>query len=57
MAAKHTHPKDCADQKDAAADRRARATVVSQRQQELEVWARAQWLDWFPPNPYGTLRA
>ena len=56
MATKHTHPKDCADQKEAAADRKARAAAVDRRQQELQLWAHAQWFDWFPPNPYGTLR-
>ena len=56
MATNHTHPKDCTDRKEAAADRKARAAVVEQRQQQLELWAHSQWLDWFPPNPYGTLR-
>ncbi len=56
MATKHTHPKDCADQRQAAADRKARAAALDQRQQQFQLWARSEWLDWYPPNPYGTLR-
>jgi hypothetical protein len=56
MATKYTHPKDCTDQKDAAADRKARAAVVDRRQQQLQIQAHAEWLDWFPPNPYASTR-
>jgi hypothetical protein len=56
MATSYTHPKDCTDHKDAATDRKARAIVVARRQEQLQVWAHTQWLDWFPPNPYTTQR-
>jgi hypothetical protein len=44
------------DQKEAAADRKTRAAVVAKQQETLQLWAHSQWLDWFPTNPYGTLR-
>jgi hypothetical protein len=57
MAVKYTHPKDCTDQKDAAADRKTRAAIVDQRQQQLQLLAHAEWFDWFPPSDYHPLRA
>ena len=56
MATKHTHPKDCTDQKEAAADRKARTAVVADRQQRLQIRAHSEWLDWFPANPFGSVR-
>jgi hypothetical protein len=56
MAIKYTHPKDCTDQKEAAADRKARAAVVDLRQKHLQILAHSEWLDWFPPNPYASTR-
>ena len=57
MATKHTHPKDCTDHKEAAADRKARAAVVDRGQQQLQLRAHAEWFDWFPPSTYNPLRA
>ena len=54
MSTKHTHPKDCPDQKDAAADRKRRADVLVERQKRQQALAHAEWLDWFPA-PTGRL--
>lgn len=48
MSTNHTHPKDCADQKAAAADRKRHADVLAERQRQHQVLARAAWFDWFP---------
>ena len=45
-----THPKDCADHKDAAADRKAHATLASKRQARNKMLARAAWFDWYAPR-------
>ncbi len=52
MATKYTHPKDCTDRKEAAADRKAHVAAVNRRQQQLQLHAHAEWLDWFPHSPY-----
>lgn len=48
MAAKHTHPKDCPDNKEAAADRKVHDAVAKKREDRQQVLAHAEWLDWFP---------
>ena len=56
MATKYTHPKDCTDQKEAAADRKTHAAALDQRQRQLQLRAHAEWFDWFPPSPHNVLR-
>ena len=41
----YTHPKDCPDRKEAAADRRNRDTFIKTREQQLQVRALAEWFD------------
>jgi hypothetical protein len=48
MSTNHTHPNDCPDQKDAAADRKRHAEFVAERQRRHQVVAHAEWLEWFP---------
>jgi hypothetical protein len=50
MPTKYTHPKECADQKEAAADRKAHAATVDRRQRQLQLRAHAEWFDWYPPS-------
>ena len=56
MATKYTHPKDCTDQKAAAADRKTHAAALDQRQRQLQLRAHAEWFDWFPPSPHNVRR-
>jgi hypothetical protein len=51
MANKHTHPKDCSDQKDAAADRKHRDALAKEREKRQQVLAHAMWFDWYAPSP------
>jgi hypothetical protein len=46
MATAHTHPKHCADQKDAAADRKSHAALAAKREAVGQELARAEWFDW-----------
>jgi hypothetical protein len=48
MSTNHTHPKDCPDQKTAAADRKRHAGVLAERQRRRQVLAHAEWFDWLP---------
>jgi hypothetical protein len=43
MRSSHTHPKDCPDQKAAAADRAKRAAATKRREERLLVRARVTW--------------
>jgi hypothetical protein len=47
----YTHPKDCADHKAAAADRKEHAATASQRQAEYQLLAHAAWFDWYASQP------
>jgi hypothetical protein len=44
----HTHPKDCPDQKAAAADRKRHADVMAERQRRQQALAHAEWFEWLP---------
>jgi len=48
MSTNHTHPKDCPDQKAAAADRKRHADVLAERQRRQQALAHAEWFDWLP---------
>ncbi len=48
MSTTHTHPKDCPDQKAAAADRKRHAEVLAERQRRQQLLAHTAWFDWFP---------
>ena len=47
MSSRFTHPKDCADHKDAADNRKAHAALASKRQARNQILARAVWFDWY----------
>lgn len=51
MATKHTHTKDCADHKEAAADRKTHAAAAEERERRDQVLAHAEWFDWYAPRP------
>ena len=51
MAIKHTHPKDCPDTKEAAADRKLHDAVAKKREERQKVLAHAEWFDWFATSP------
>jgi len=46
MATEHTHPKHCADQQSAAADRKSHAALAAKREAIGQELARAEWFDW-----------
>jgi hypothetical protein len=43
MKTPYTHPKDCADQKEATADRRQHERLLKQREQRQQILAHAGW--------------
>jgi hypothetical protein len=47
---KHTHPNNCEDSKEAAADRRARALVTRAREERQQAAAHTIWFDWYAPH-------
>jgi hypothetical protein len=48
MISKHTHPKDCPDQKAAATDRKQHGAALAERQRQRQILAHAEWFDWYP---------
>jgi hypothetical protein len=52
MAVKHTHPKDCPDHKEAAADRKTHDATAKKREERQQVLAHAEWFDWFATSPH-----
>lgn len=52
MATTHTHPKDCPDSKEAAADRKSHEAVEKKREERQRVLAHAEWFDWFATTPH-----
>lgn len=44
----HTHPKDCPDQKVAAADRKQHEAARAERQRRGQLLAHAEWFEWYP---------
>jgi hypothetical protein len=46
MASPYTHPQECADHKEAAADRKAHAKSLTRLEQQYQVRAHAEWFDW-----------
>ena len=51
MAIKHTHPKDCPDSKEAAADRKLHEAVAKKREERQQVLAHSAWFDWYAASP------
>lgn len=51
MTTNHTHPKDCADQKAAATDRKQHEAVRAERQRRQQILARAEWFEWIGSRP------
>jgi hypothetical protein len=49
MTTSHTHPKDCPDRKEAAADRKTHEAVTRERERRQQVLAHAAWFDWWGP--------
>jgi hypothetical protein len=52
MAVKHTHPKDCPDHKEAAADRKLHDAVAKKREERQQVLAHSEWFDWYATSPH-----
>jgi hypothetical protein len=50
MITKYTHPKDCPDHKEAAADRKSHEAEASAREKRNQLLAHAEWLDWYAPS-------
>jgi len=50
MITKHTHPKDCADQKAAATDRKEHEAARAEHQRRRQILAHAEWFDWSPAS-------
>ncbi len=44
------HPKDCPDQKAAAADRKAHEDKRMKRELRYKALAYAEWFEWYPPR-------
>ena len=51
MSEANTHPKDCPDQKAAAADRKRHEAARAERQRRQQILAHAVWLEWYPSPP------
>jgi len=47
----YTHPKDCADRKDAALDRKQHEALRAVRETRQRVLAQNAWLDWYATRP------
>lgn len=47
---KHTHPKDCPDQRAADADRKQHEAKRMDRQLRHQALAQASWFEWYPPS-------
>jgi hypothetical protein len=54
MAIKHTHPKDCPDSKEAAADRKLHEAVAKKREERQQVLAHSEWFNWYATSPQRT---
>jgi len=52
LAVKHTHPKDCPDHKEAAADRKSHDAVAKKREEKQQVLAHTEWFDWYATSPH-----
>ena len=52
MAIKHTHPKDCPDHKEAAADRKLHDAVAKKREERQQVLAHSEWFDWYATSTH-----
>lgn len=52
MAIKHTHPKDCPDHKEAAADRKLHEALAKKREERQQVLAHSAWFDWYGATPH-----
>ena len=51
MITNHSHPKDCPDQKAAAADRKQHEAARAERQAQQQSLAHAEWFDWIASRP------
>jgi hypothetical protein len=52
MTIKHTHPKDCPDHKEAAADRKLHEAVAKKREERQQVLAHSEWFNWYGASPH-----
>lgn len=50
MTSKYTHPSDCADHKEAIADRKAHGAAAKKREATQQALARVVWLEWYAPS-------